>query len=105
MPQHNQQFIEEMKQLLTAEKANLEREITREEQFPEYGRHDDENAAEMADYSAAAATEETLEARLKEVDGALQRIVTGTYGQTENGELIPEERLRANPAAITLVKR
>ncbi len=43
---------------------------------------------------------ETLEARLKDVALALDRIKTGNYGHDENtGEPIPIERLRANPAA------
>lgn len=43
-----------------------------------------------------------LEARLKDVNDALERIENGTYGKDEKtGEQIPEERLEANPAART----
>lgn len=72
--------------------------------YPEYGRNDEDNATEIADFQATAATETALEDRLKEVDSALERIEKGDYGVTKEGEMIPEERLRANPAATTLVK-
>jgi DnaK suppressor protein len=43
-----------------------------------------------------------LEERLSEVEAALARIETGTYGNDEKtGEPIPLERLEANPAART----
>lgn len=47
---------------------------------------------------------ESLEARLKSVQAALDNIEAGTYGVcSECGEKIPEERLEANPAATTCV--
>ena len=53
-----------------------------------------ENAAILAD----------LETRWYHVKQALKRIEEGTYGTcTECGELIPEDRLDANPAALTCV--
>lgn len=43
-----------------------------------------------------------LEARLKDVNDALERIEAGTYGKDEvTGEAISAERLEANPAART----
>jgi RNA polymerase-binding transcription factor DksA len=45
-----------------------------------------------------------LEARLQDVLTALKRIEEGTYGTCSvDGEAIPEERLEANPAALTCI--
>lgn len=109
---HSPEFIAAMKQQLLDEKAKLEKELgleahqdhgNYEANFPDYGRNDEENATEIADYAATAATVEATEARLKEVNEALSRIEAGTYGVTDDGQDIPEDRLRANPAATTLV--
>lgn len=109
---HSDQFIQEMKHKLEAEKTQLQKELSSlsrkdhedyQANFPEYGRNEEENVTEVADFQARFATTETIESRLRDVEKALQRIQEGTYGATEDGEKIPEERLRANPAATTLV--
>ena len=107
-----------MKQALVAEQASLQKELGAtthadkegghedyEANFPDYGRNDEDNAAEMADYQAASSTARAVEERLDEVKAALQRIQEGTYGVTQDGEVIPEDRLRANPAATTVIKK
>lgn len=49
-------------------------------------------------------SEKVLESSLKEVNEALERIEKGKYGICEKtGEMIKEERLKANPAAKTCV--
>ena len=114
---HSPEFIDEMKKSLVEEQATLESELASlahktgtpgsgnyEANFPEYGRHDEENVTETADFLALQSTTETLEKRLAEVRSALQRIEEGTYGVNGEGELIPEDRLRANPAADDVVK-
>lgn len=110
-------FIQEMKAALEEELQTINKDLDsvsvpdvgdhvpgdRVPQFPNYG--DDamgENTnspAEAADYAANANVTATLQARKKEVEDALQRIVDGTYGKDEDGNPIREERLRANPAA------
>src|SRR5579872_1067837 len=53
-------------------------------------------------YETNTAIVKQLEARLLEVDAALEKIEQGTYGVCEiGGEKIEEERLKANPAART----
>jgi RNA polymerase-binding transcription factor DksA len=100
---HPPEFIAEMKQQLLTEKAALEQELaaisTRrhgdyQSNFPDYGRNDEENATEVADYEATHSTTETLEERLKNIVAALARIEAGTYGVTAAGEVIPPERLQ-----------
>jgi RNA polymerase-binding transcription factor DksA len=105
--QYSPSFIEEMRRRLQEEERSVGAELkTLEEhgkpRFPEYGRDEEENAQEVADYETIAATSKALEDRLAEIKAALQRIAEGQYGMTQEGEVIPEERLRANPAATTL---
>lgn len=111
---HKPEFIAEMKERLIQEKQQLLKELgllTHKEgdeykvDFPEYGRHDEDNATEVADFGAKLATSTVAEERLAEVDAALERIEKGSYGVTSDGEVIPEARLNANPAATTIVKR
>lgn len=103
MHKHKLQFIEAMKALLEAERAKLRPDNTQSANFPNYGRNEEDNATEIADYVAASATTDAKEARVREIEAALERIKEGKYGFTAQGELIPEKRLRANPAATTLV--
>lgn len=64
---------------------------------------DENDLADRAeDYEARTALVNTLELRLKDIELALAKIETGTYGICEiSGEPIELERLRANPAART----
>jgi DnaK suppressor protein len=111
-PSHTKEFMEEMKQKLLIECEQLKDELKNDAHkehgeyqatYPDYGRHEDENASEIADYTVLTATTDALEKRLADVEVALQKIETGGYGLTAGGEIIPEDRLRANPAATTLV--
>lgn len=110
---HSEDFINEMKQRLTAERDQLRARLGAHSHLdhgdfvataPEYARHEEENAMEAAEQVALEGITEAEEARLKEIEAALGRIEAGTYGVTREGELIPEARLRANPAATTVVK-
>jgi len=109
---HTEEFIEEMKERLTQEKAILEQQLAKESHqeggdtranYPDYERDDETNAMESADFVAKYESVEKNEERLESVSEALKRIAQGTYGITKDGKLIPENRLRANPAATTLV--
>ncbi len=112
MKTHSREFIAEMKALLEQEKAQLEKDLNQGAHkqegnyvadFPEYGQNEEDNATEIADYTAKSAIVEAKETRLKEIDSALKRLEEGRFGLTEDGEVIPENRLRANPAATNLV--
>ena len=110
---HTDEFISEMRGVLEQEEGRLKAELKAishkhgadtEADFPNYGRNDEDNATEIADYQALSSTATVIEERLKSVQGALERIKVGTYGLTADGKKIPVARLRANPAADTLVK-
>ncbi|MCE9643311.1 MAG: hypothetical protein K8Q97_03260 [Candidatus Andersenbacteria bacterium] len=100
---HTQDFINEMKARLESEKALMLGELSEDSSFPDYGRNDEDNATEVENYQSMSAVTSAAKERLDEVEDALNRISAGTYGVTESGEMIPENRLRANPAATTLV--
>lgn len=112
-PTHSPAFIAEMKNKLQDEKNKLQEALDAigskhgndyQADFPDYGRSEEDNATEMGDYANASATERTLEDELHGTQEALERIEAGTYGITAAGDLIPEARLRANPAATTIIK-
>ncbi len=104
-----------LKNRLVAEKARLEEELstiaTQNPTNPEdWSAVVDEAEANSADKNDVADAMEdleentgisnTLEAQLKEVNDAIERIEAGTYGNDEKtGEPIPMERLEANPSA------
>lgn len=77
--------------------------------FPDYGddKYDeplDSSPQEVADYEVNLDVTSNLEARLLEIEGALDRIDKGDYGTCEKcGKEIPADRLKANPAALTCV--
>ena len=100
---HTQDFINEMKERLTQERRTLSGEAVESSGFPDYGRSEEENATEVADYEALKATNTAVTERLAEIDAALLKIKNKSYGVTEDGVMIPEGRLRANPAATTVI--
>ena len=113
MQQHTPDFIMKMKTLLEEEQMRLKSDLEAiamksggdyKANFPDYGRNDEDNATEIGDYAATSATENTLEERLHNIEDALERIKEETYGVTTEGDLIPEDRLQANPAATTIVQ-
>lgn len=73
--------------------------------FPSYGEKDDENAAEVAQYSDNLSLGDTLEHTLADVEAALKRIADGTYGICKYcGKEIEEPRLRIRPSSSSCIK-
>jgi RNA polymerase-binding transcription factor DksA len=113
MATHTLGFVEEMKERLLAERELLHKELgilaqpSADEGYvarmPDYGRSEEDNATEVADYVASVAVTKVNKQRLVVVEAALDRIEAGKYGVTNDGQLIPEARLKANPAATTLI--
>lgn len=109
---HTQDFIKDMKAKLEEERAQILDEFKDDSHmtdgevqanFPDYGRSEEDNVTEMEEYQSLAAITATSKQRLIEIEDALGRIEAGKYGLTDEGQEIPEARLRANPAATTLV--
>ncbi|MDP3727595.1 MAG: TraR/DksA C4-type zinc finger protein [bacterium] len=112
--------IGEFQKLLLAEKRLLESELSAfaardpkmkgdwDTRFPERNERgassshsaQDEQADLREEFESKLAQEQSLETRLLAVREAFERIEKQTYGRCLTcGEEIPEERLRANPAA------
>jgi RNA polymerase-binding transcription factor DksA len=67
---------------------------------PNIGLSDEDNALEVSEYLNKLATEELLEARLKEITQALYKIKTNTFGICEECKKeIESKKLEVNPAS------
>jgi len=110
------QKLEQFKKLLTEEKARLEEQLKQfaapnpnaeddyTTQFTEHGDKEDENAAEIADYTVNLPLERALEKQLQDVDVALKRIEEGNYGLCKYcGQMIEEKRLEARPTSSACI--
>lgn len=111
-PTFSKSFLEEIKASLLSKKESLESELGNftkknphisddyEADFPNYGDAEDENAREVAEYTANKPLEITLENTLRDVNKALERIVKGTYGVCKYCDKpIDEKRLKARPTS------
>lgn len=119
----NTSFAQEMKQLLEEERTVLQEELesvssedvgdhvpgSRAPRFPNYGddalNANDDSPTEVADYSVNVNVTSALSDRLKQVDDALGRMASGSYGTCARcGEAIAEDRLRVNAAADACIE-
>lgn len=112
----DQQKLEQFKNLLTKEKNQLEEQLKQftkpdpraendyDARFPEHGDKEDENAAEIADYTVNLPLERALEKQLQDVDAALKRIDEGKYGLCKYcHQSIEEKRLEARPTSSACI--
>lgn len=102
--------------MLEAEKANLDKQLSEfahrtqkntqdfQAEFPQIGDKEDENAAEVEQYSTNLTLERTLEAALRDVNKALERVKKGEYGVCKYcGNPIDEKRLLARPTSSACI--
>ena len=95
-----QEKKELIKQLESFAEKNKHVEDDYDAKFPQYGDHEDENAAEVADFESDLYLEKTLEKSLKKINEALERIKKNKYGICiECGQKILEKRCIAFPTA------
>lgn len=105
-----------MKEILLKQKGELENDLKKftkknphmngdyEADFPDYGDEEDENAREVAQYTANKPLEMTLENTLRDVNRALERIEKNTYGICKYCDKpIDEKRLRARPTSSACI--
>jgi DnaK suppressor protein len=72
--------------------------------FPNFGDAEDENAAEVTDFSNNLTLERTLESTLRDVNKSLESMTAGTYGICKYCKKdIDEKRLRARPATSSCI--
>ncbi len=112
----NQEFLVKIKKTLEEEKARLSKELggfTKKNPhssddfdatYPEYGDEEDDNAREVAEYTANKPLEVTLENTLRDINKALERLNKGTYGICKYCDHpIDEKRLLARPTSSACV--
>lgn len=106
------EFLDKIKKLLLSEKTRLENELAKfttknphvaddyDATFPEYGDKEDENALEVAQYTANKPLELALEKELRDVNKSLGRLAKGDYGICKYcDKAIDEKRLLARPTS------
>lgn len=110
----------EFEEALLKEKAGLEKSLATvatknpgdpndwEASFPDLNGDSadkSDKADEVEEFDTNLGINSVLEEKLREVRDALTRIADGSYGKCEKGgEMIEENRLRANPAARTCIE-
>jgi len=112
----SQDFLQKIEALLLEEKERIQAELGEiakknpsigadfEAAFPEYGDEEDENAREIADYTANKPLEETLEKMLRDIEKSLERLQKGNYGICKYCDKpIDEKRLLARPTSSACV--
>lgn len=109
------EFLEKMKKGLSADKVRLEKELSKysksdedgvekEKLFPDYGNSEEDNALEVADYETNLSIETDLQRSLRDVEGALKRMVEGEYGVCKYCKKpIEEKRLVARPTSSACI--
>ncbi len=102
-------FLEKIKAILLKEKSRLAKEIpdlggVNDSAFPEYGDGEDDNAREIADFTANKPVEVALENELRDVKKSLKRLEADTYGICKYCDKpIDEKRLLARPTSSSCV--
>ena len=112
----SQDFLDKIKKLLEEEKTKLEHDLSKftkknpnvagdfDTQFSEFGDKEDENALEVAEYTANKPLEITLEKELRDVLSSLKRLEENTYGICKYcDEPISEDRLKARATSSSCV--
>ncbi|MDO8463556.1 MAG: TraR/DksA family transcriptional regulator [bacterium] len=98
-------LLKTIEERLLTRKQELELELKRYGKFEDFGRGEDENAAEIATYSDNLSLGQALDHALRDVNNALSRIAAGTYGMCRYcNEQIPEKRLIARPTSSSCVR-
>ena len=113
----DEKTLNELKKALLTEKSELEKNLKRiarpinkkggdyETSFDELGSGKEDNATEVDEYTQNLPIETTLEKKLQEIIGALDRMEKNIYGKCANcNAYIPLDRLRVNPSAKTCLK-
>lgn len=101
---------EETRDLLTARRAQLEGELARLTAPPtstasvSFGKRVGDGTTEAVERLSTTATARSIAASIVEIDHALGKIDSGTYGICDScGQAIPEVRLEVRPAASLCV--
>jgi len=112
------ELLQKLKDLLLAEKDRLTKELAQfshrnpktaeasfNSEFPNFGDSEDENAAEVAQFTDNLSLEDELEKALRDVESSLKRIDDETYGLCNYcKQKIDEKRLIARPTSSSCIR-
>lgn len=109
-------LLKQLTERLEADRAKLQSEIETiahrnnkssgsfDADFPSHGDKEDENAAEVAEFSDSLSLSSELESALKDVNSALKAVEAGTYGKCKYcQQLIDTQRLLARPTSTSCI--
>lgn len=109
-------LLAKIKDMLLADQKNLQEELSHiakksshasgdyDTVMSDYGDKDDENAMEVAEFTANKPLEISLEKTLRDVQKSLERVDKGTYGVCKYcDQMIDEKRLLARPTSSACV--
>lgn len=98
------EVLDAITEKLRERETQLVEELRQYGKFVDFGRGEDENAAEIAQYADGLSMEGELVKALRDVKNALSRIAAGTYGVCRYcRQQIPEKRLIARPTSSSCV--
>lgn len=101
---HSQEFIQRMKERLLEEKERLTEELQGLSAHTELGDEADENANEVNLDEVSSDIAAAIKNDLEKIEIALKKADQGTYGMTDDGQQISEERLEVLPWADTVIE-
>lgn len=110
-------LLKQLTDLLKAERSKLQAEIENishrnnkaasasfDADFPSHGDKEDENAAEVAEFSDNLSLGSELESALKDVHSALRAVESGSYGKCKYCQQeIDTQRLLARPTSTSCI--
>lgn len=98
------EVLDAIAEKLRERETQLVEELRQYGKYVDFGRGEDENAAEIAQYADGLSMEGELVKALRDVKNALSRIAAGTYGVCRYcRKSIPEKRLIARPTSSSCV--
>jgi len=96
----SEEFIASQKEILLAEKSQLDAEEKGLKTRPDFTGSMDDNASEAADFENNQSIDKQISTTSKKVAAAIKRIENGTYGTcTKCGLLIEHGRMKVLPSA------
>ncbi len=112
----NAKLLGELRAMLDSERLKLQNELdniarrgkssdgTFATDFPSHGDKEDENAAEVAEFSDNLSLSSELESAMKDIVSAIKAMENGTYGKCKYcQQVIDVQRLMARPTSTSCI--
>lgn len=96
----DERFVHQQKRKLLVEQSRISKELKKDNIFPKYGQSEEDNTAEVTDFTQNKGIQKKLNQELKDVKTALKKIENHGYGKcVKCKKQIPIARLDALPSA------